>query len=85
MMLQQIIGWKRKMLLRIFPGIIPTVIEKEWRHLFKVNEEDKSTVATILGRTGKSSGKNKSWYNVRNHKTGKDRSVDLEKVREWRK
>ena len=34
---------------------------------FKVNEKDKWTVATILGRAENSAGKNKSWYNAHNH------------------
>ena len=37
---------------------------------FKVNKKEKWTVATILGRAEKSTGKNKSWYNVHNHETG---------------
>ena len=52
---------------------------------FKVDKEDKWTIATVLGRAGKSTSKNKSWYNVRDQETGKSRSVDLEKVQEWRK
>ena len=52
---------------------------------FKVNEKDKWTAATILGRAGKSTGKHKSWYNVCNHVTGVDHSLDLDNVKEWRK
>ena len=38
---------------------------------------------TILRRTGKASGKYKSWYNVRNENT-EERSVDLNRL-EWEK
>ena len=51
---------------------------------FKVSEKDKWTAATTLGRAGKSTGKHKSWYNVRNHKAG-DHSLDLDNVKEWKK
>ena len=50
---------------------------------FKVNEKDKWTVATISGsQVGKCTGKHKSWYNVRNHETGVDHSLDLDNVTE---
>ena len=52
---------------------------------FKVNEKDKWTVATTLAKAGKSTGKHKSWYDVRNHETGVDHSLDLDNVNEWRK
>ena len=52
---------------------------------FKVNEKDKWTAATILGRAGKFTGKHKSWYNVCKHGTGEDHSLDLDNVKEWRK
>ena len=52
---------------------------------FKVNAKDMWTVAIILGRTGKFTGKNKSWYNVGNHETGTDHSLDLDNVKQWRK
>ena len=47
---------------------------------FKVSEKDKWTAAAILGRAGKSTGKHKSWYNVHNHETGVDHSLDLDNV-----
>ena len=49
---------------------------------FEVSEKDKWTVATILGGAGKSTGKNKSWYNVHNHETGIDHSLDLDNVKQ---
>ena len=52
---------------------------------FKVSEKDKLTKATILGRAGKSTGKHKSWYNVCNHKTDIDHSLDLDNMKEWKK
>lgn len=39
--------------------------------------------ATILGKAGKNTGKNKGWYNVHDNSSGKQMSLDLQKV-EWK-
>ena len=56
------------------------VLKKNGLVHLKVSEKDKWTAATILGRAGKSTGKHKSWYNVCNHETGVDHSLDLNNV-----
>ena len=53
------------------------VLKKNYIIHFKVNEKDKWTVATILGRAGKCTGKHISWCNVHNRETGRDHSICL--------
>lgn len=49
----------------------------------KYKIDDEWVTGTILGRAGKSTGKYKTWYNVRDE-NNQERSIDLEKV-EWEK
>ena len=57
--------------LNAFEGQPNTTLKKnEITNLCQVSEEDKWTTATILGRAGKAVGRNRSWYNIWNHKTG---------------
>ena len=48
---------------------------------YKMHNDSEWTVADIIGRAGKATGKNRNWINV--HSENNDYSVDWEKVEAW--
>ena len=44
---------------------------------YKLNNLNKWIKATVLGRAGKVTGKNKNWYSVQETESEKQKSVDL--------
>jgi hypothetical protein len=51
---------------------------------FKDTPADNWTKATVLGRAGKATGKNKHWINIREIDTGNERSIDLDGMEAWK-
>ena len=53
----------------------------ESRVKYKLNDDTEWTVADIIGRAGKATGKNRNWINI--HSDNRDYSIDWEKVEAW--
>ena len=53
----------------------------ESRVKYKLNDDLEWTVADIIGRAGKATGKNRNWINI--HTDNHDYSIDWEKVEAW--
>ena len=51
---------------------------------YKLNNSNEWIKATVLGRAGKVTGKNKNWYNVQKTESEKQKSVDLGQL-QWKK
>lgn len=49
---------------------------------YKMPDSEEWISATVLGKAGKMTGKNKTWYNVQDHLSNEQKSVDLGRL-EW--
>jgi hypothetical protein len=49
---------------------------------YKLPDSEERISATVLGKAGKMTGKNKTWYNVQDHLSNEQKSVDLGRL-EW--
>ncbi|CAG2239162.1 unnamed protein product [Mytilus edulis] len=58
------------------------LIKKDDNIRYKLQGSDEWISATVLGRAGKATGGNKSWYNVKDHVSDEQKSVDLGNL-EW--
>ena len=62
-------------------GILPKVNTKVIYHNPDTNSWNE---ALILGKAGKSTGKNKTWLNIKNLQDDSHRSVDFSKIESWK-
>ena len=52
--------------------------------LYQLPEAEDWLAATVIGRAGKATGKNKWWINLQDSKDKAIRSVNLEKLKAWK-
>ena len=52
--------------------------------LYQLPEAEDWLAATVIGRAGKATGKNKWWINVQDSKDKAIRSVNLEELKAWK-
>ena len=57
-------------------------IKKNDNIQYKLSDSEEWISATVLGKAGKMTGKNKTWYNVQDHLSNEQKSVDLGRL-EW--
>jgi hypothetical protein len=57
-------------------------IKKHENIQYKLPDSEEWISATVLGKPGKMTGKNKTWYNVQDHLSDEQKSVDLGRL-EW--
>jgi hypothetical protein len=57
-------------------------IKKNENIQYKLPDSEEWISATVLGKAGKMTGKNKTWYNVQDHLSNEQKSVDLGRL-EW--
>ena len=57
-------------------------IKKNDNIQYKLSDSEEWISATVLGKAGNMTGKNKTWYNVQDHLSNEQKSVDLGRL-EW--
>jgi hypothetical protein len=57
-------------------------IKKNDNIQYKLSDSEEWISATVLGKAEKMTGKNKTWYNVQDHLSNEQKSVDLGRL-EW--